>query len=75
MLKEDIKKWLQDRAFFADTITKTEMVMQNIYFDGVIYNGKESDQQEIEENCHSVEEAYYYVKFHKMNAPRPHYHQ
>lgn len=68
-LQDEIIEWLNNRAFFADTITKTEYLMQQIYLDkSSNYEGKQKDQEEIANNCKTVADAYYYVQTHKLNV-------
>lgn len=68
-LQDEIIEWLNNRAFFADTITKTEYLMQQIYLDkSSNYEGKQKDQEEIANNCKTVEDAYYYIQTHKLNV-------
>lgn len=67
-LQQEIFNWLKNRAFFADNISHTEFIMQQIYFDNPMYEGKQEDQQEIANNCITVADAYYYVQTHKLNV-------
>ena len=63
-LQEEISSWLTERTFFANDISPTEFIMQQIYFDNSKYEGK----QEIANNCKTVADAYYYVQTHKLNV-------
>lgn len=68
-LQDEIIEWLNNRAFFAETITKTEYLMQQIYLDkSNNYEGKQEDQEEIANNCKTVADAYYYIQTHKLNV-------
>lgn len=68
-LQDEIIEWLNNRAFFAETITKTEYLMQQIYLDkSSNYEGKQKDQEEIANNCKTVGDAYYYIQTHKLNV-------
>lgn len=67
-LQEEISAWLAERAFFADSVSQTEFIMQQIYFDDPKYEGKQKDQEEIANNCKTVEDAYYYIQTHKLNV-------
>ena len=68
-LQDEIIEWLNNREFFADTITKTEYLMQQIYLDkSNNYEGKQEDQEEIANNCKTVADTYYYIQTHKLNV-------
>lgn len=67
-LQEEISSWLTERTFFANDVSPTEFIMQQIYFDNPMYEGKQEDQQEIANNCKTVADAYYYVQTHKLNV-------
>ena len=68
-LQDEIIEWLNNREFFAETITKTEYLMQQIYLDkSNNYEGKQEDQEEIANNCKTVADAYYYIQTHKLNV-------
>ena len=69
-LQEEISAWLTERSFFADSISQTEFIMQQIYFDNSKYKGKEEDQKEIANNCKTVADAYYYVQTHELNVDK-----
>lgn len=66
-LQEEISAWLTERTFFADSISQTEFIMQQIYFDDPKYEGKQEDQKEIANNCRTVSDAYYYIQTHELN--------
>ena len=68
-LQQEISNWLNSRAFFADDISQTEFIIQQIYFDN-LYEGKQEDQEEIANNCKTVEDAYYYVQNNKLNVDK-----
>lgn len=69
-LQEEISAWLTEISFFADSVSETEFIMQQIYFDNPKYEGKEEDQKEIADNCKTVADAYYYVQTHELNVDK-----
>lgn len=69
-LQEEISTWLIEKAFFADSVSEIEFIMQKIYFDNPKYEGKEEDQKEIANNCKTVADAYYYVQTHELNVDK-----
>lgn len=71
-LQEEISAWLTERVFFTDSVTETEFIMQQIYFDNSKYEGKQEDQQEIANNCRTVADAYYYIQTHELNIDKIH---